>query len=106
MFRKRKVTSFICVDKTNNQKITKDSLYKKARRRGELDTGYHFLLTNAGTLTADRDIEAVAAHSFPNAEESIYILALTFNSHLSDAQRLIVNKLGRKYNAKIKEKEV
>lgn len=95
-WKKRTLTKTIYVVKANLKGATKETLYLKARRHGEFDTGYHYVLYNDGTLEADRPENAVAQWDFENYETSLYVLADT-TGKLSDAQHLILKTLNQQY---------
>ena len=95
-FKKRLTTTSIRVIKQPLNGLDKEALYKKARRQGEFDTGYHFIIHNDGTLEADRPIEAVAQWNFEEYESSLYVLADT-TGKLSDAQRLVLRGVAENY---------
>lgn len=95
-FKKRLTTTAIRLVKQNLNGLDKEALYKKARRQGEFDTGYHFIIHNDGTLENDRHIEAVAQWSFEDYESSLYVLVDT-TGKLSDAQRLVLRGIAEKY---------
>lgn len=93
MFRKREETLFIyIVLKELPKDFTKDSLFREARLRGELDTGYHFILHNTGILEADRDKDCVAQYDFPEYRTSLYVLAESIKGKLTDAQKIIIKR--------------
>ena len=102
-FKKRLCTISIRIVKQPLNGLTKEMLYKKARRNGEFDTGYHFIIHNDGNLEVDRPIDAVAQWNFEEYETSLYILADTVGK-LSDAQRLVLRSITEKYpDAKLLE---
>lgn len=87
--------------------LSQDKLYKLARRKGELDTGYHIILHANGDMEHDRDIDAVAMCDFPDYETSIYVLADAKDTkHLSDAQHAAIEFLEVTYSLPIKYVEV
>lgn len=102
-FKKRTITTSIRVVKQNLNGLDKEALYKKARRLGEFDTGYHFIIHNDGNLEEDRPIDAVAQWNFEEYETSLYVLADTAGK-LSDAQRLVLRGITEQYpDAKLLE---
>lgn len=94
MFKKREETLFIYIVLKDNlpKDFTKDSLFREARLRGELDTGYHFILHNTGILEADRDKDCVAQYDFPEYRTSLYVLAESIKGKLTDAQKIIIKR--------------
>lgn len=106
-FRQRATTEniYACVKPLGN--ATKDKLYKEARRAGELDTGYHIIIHNDGSVEYDRDINAIAQYDFIDNETSIYCLLDAKDiKHITDAQKVILEDLTRMYRIKIKYVEV
>ena len=97
-FRKRLYTDHIYVVKTDLNGATRDQLYKAARRAGELDTVYHYILHNDGTVEIDRQPNTcVAQYNFENANTSVYILADCKKGKLSDAQRIILVRISKEF---------
>lgn len=91
-FRKRTFTEWLAIVKKPLKGATKETLLSEARRLGEFDTGYHFIIHNDGSIEADRDIEAVAQWDFKDNATSIYVLCDTDGS-LTDSQRIAVSDL-------------
>lgn len=105
--RERTETNQICVVLRNLKGADKEKLFRDAYRRGELDTHFHFILSNTGLFEADRDIRAIAGYSLPECETSIYVLADVLNKNrLSDAQKHALNNLKARYSLPIKFVEV
>lgn len=97
-FKKRLSTDHVYVVKKFLNDATKDQLYKAARRAGELDTGYHYILHNDGSVEEDRQPNTcVAQYDFENANTSLYILADCKKGKLSDAQRLILASITKDF---------
>ncbi len=93
MFRKREETLFIyIVLKELPKDFSKDSLYRQARREGELDTGYHIILHNTGLIETDREQDCVAQYDFPDFDKSLYVLAESVKNKLTDAQKIIIKR--------------
>lgn len=103
-FKQRTTTSFIHVDMRNLKGANAEKLFKQARRCGELDTGYHYILNNTGIFEKDREEKAIAQHNFPDYDTSLYVLADTNNlGKLNDAQNAAMRYLyGRYPDAEIK----
>lgn len=102
-FRERPETTQICVVLRNLKGKKKADLFREAYRCGEVDTGYHFIMANNGLFETDREIKAVAGHSLPECENSIYVLADTLgHNKISDAQQFMLNELKRTYDVPIK----
>lgn len=102
-FRQRAATDHIYVAKQDTFGKSLWQLYCQARRKGELDTGYHYILRSDGTLEADRPTEAVAQWDFKDSETSLYVLAEA-KDKLSSAQHLTLTQLQEQYpNATICE---
>lgn len=95
-FKQRLTTTAIRLVKQNLNGLDKEALYKKARRQGEFDTGYHFIIHNDGTLEVDRPVDAVAQWDFEGYETSLYVLVDTIGK-LSDAQRLVLRSITDQY---------
>nr|DAR49133.1 MAG TPA: lysozyme [Bacteriophage sp.] len=91
-FKKRTCTDWLYIIKKPLNGATKENLVSAARRLGEFDTGYHYIIQSDGTIETDRDNEAVAQWDFPDNTTSIYILCDTTGS-LTDAQRIAVSDL-------------
>lgn len=104
-FKKRASTDYIYVVKKQLKGASLATLFKQARRAGEFDTGYHYLLHNTGEIEVDRaPADTVAQYNFPDNTVSLYILADCYNGKLSDAQRLILADIVKQYpNAEVKE---
>lgn len=104
-FKKRERTDYIYVVKKLLKGATLTSLFKQARRAGEFDTGYHYIMRNTGELETDRSpADTVAQYNFPDNTVSLYILADCYNGKLSDAQKLVLSDIAKKYpDAEIKE---
>lgn len=102
-FKQRTTTSFIHVDMRDLKGANAEKLFKQARRNGELDTGYHYILSNTGIFEKDREENAVAQHNFPDSDTSLYVLADTDKlNRLNDAQNAAMRYLYGKYpSAKI-----
>lgn len=96
-FKQRLTTTAIRVVKHPLKGVGKETLYKEARRRGEFDTGYHFILHHDGNLEVDRLETAVAQWDFEGYKTSLYVLADCPNGKLSDAQRLVLRSITEKY---------
>lgn len=103
-FKLRKETKYFCVVK---KLVCKDAaqLYKEARRRGDLDTGYHYIVDSLGNITTDRPSEAVAGWNLKDNEVSVYVL-VDANKKLNDSQKLVVHNLQNTYYPKTKYKEI
>lgn len=95
-FKKRLETLRIYLVIKDLQDATMSTLYKKARRDGNFDTGYHFVLFNNGLMEADRPIDCVADCNFENSESSIYIL-VDSKGKLSDSQKLALRDFMKSY---------
>ena len=86
--------------------LNRHKLYRMARRRGDFDTGYHYILQTDGTLEADREKTAVAGWNLQAADVSLYILADAPEGKISDAQRVIIRSIAAEYpNAEIIERD-
>lgn len=95
-YKQRQKTTQICVVLQNLKKAHKDKLLREAYKRGDLDTGFHFILYNSGLFDVDREITAVAGYLLPESENSIYVLADTMNeTKISDAQTAYLKELSR-----------
>lgn len=95
-FKKRLTTTSIRLVKQDLKGLDKEALYKKARRLGEFDTGYHFIIHNDGTVEIDRPVDAVAQWDFEGYETSLYVLMDT-TGKISDAQRLVLKNITDQY---------
>lgn len=95
-FKKRLDTKYLYLIHKDLQGKTLQQLYIEARRQGNFDTGYHFVLFNNGFLEADRNVECVADCTFENNEESIYVL-VDSQGKLSDSQRLTLREFLNNY---------
>lgn len=99
-FRQRVSTEYIHVDLKNLKGQGVDKLFKQARRDGEFDTGYHYILSNTGLFETDREEGAVAQHDYPDYDSSLYILADTDGlDKLNDAQNAALRDIYKKYPA-------
>ena len=99
-FKQRESTQFIHVDMKNLKGAGVEKLFKEARRNGELDTGYHIILSNTGLCETDREKGAVAQYNFPDANCSLYILADTGKiDKLNDAQNAALRQVLQDYPA-------
>lgn len=64
------------------------TVYKKARRAGEYDTGYHYYIERNGNINFDRSIDAVAQYDFKDNEISVYVLVDAVSPEdVTDAQK-------------------
>lgn len=54
-FKKRTCTNWLYIIKKPLNGASKDELVNAARRLGEFDTGYHYIIQNDGTLEKDRE---------------------------------------------------
>lgn len=93
-FKKRTCTNWLYIIKKPLNGASKDELVNAARRLGEFDTGYHYIIQNDDTLEKDRDEQAVAQWDFTENTTSIYVLCDT-TEKLTDAQRITVADLFR-----------
>lgn len=93
-FKERTETTQICVVLRNLKGKRKKELFRAAYRQGEVDTGYHFIVTNNGLFETDREIKAVAGYNLPECETSVYVLMDTLgHKKISDAQQYVLNEL-------------
>jgi hypothetical protein len=97
LFTQRNTTKFFHVVKKDNGGRTLKQLYKEARRLGELDTGYHFIVDRYGNIDADRPVEAVAGWELPDSDTSIYVLVDCKDKKLNDSQRVAILSLRESY---------
>lgn len=107
-FKQRLETEQICVvcRKFKNGE-TKADIYKQSRRFGGLDTGFHIIIYNTGLVETDREITAVAGRTMPYFDTSIYVLLDAPNkTHITDAQKLALERLTIQYDLPIKYIEV
>ena len=103
-FKKRLSTQFIYVVKKDVDNASAASLFTQARRQGEFDTGYHYILHKDGQIEVDRQPNCVAQYDFENANVSLYILADTNTGKLTDAQRHVLTSIYEKYtDAEVRE---
>lgn len=93
-FKKRTCTDWLYIIKKPLGGASKDALVNAARRLGEFDTGYHYIIQNDGTIEKDRDEQAVAQWDFTDNTTSIYVLCDT-TGNLTDAQRITIADLSR-----------
>ena len=91
-FKQRTCTDWFYIIKKPINGADKEALVNAARRLGEFDSGYHFIIQNDGTVEADRDVNAVAQWDFKDNTTSIYILCDT-SGNLTDSQRIAVSDL-------------
>ena len=96
-FNKRKETKYFHVILRNTCKTYKQ-LFNEARRRGELDTGFHYVVDALGLVVSDRPEDAVAGWDLTDANCSIYVL-VDAKKEMNDSQKLVVKKLYKKYSA-------
>lgn len=91
-FKKRTETQYITIEEKDCHKKDFAKLLKEARRQGEYDTGYHYIVDRHGVVTADRPIDAIAQYDFDVADKSIYIL-VDAPTEPQDAQIFACKKL-------------
>lgn len=92
IFKKREETKFLYVVKEDLKGAKKDTLFRNARKSGEFDTGYHFILSKTGILETDRDKECVAGWELQDNLVSVYVLADS-TGKLTDAQHAVIKEL-------------
>lgn len=99
-FRKRKTTDAMRVVIRDIHGADREQLYKKSRKIGDLDTGFHIVILSNGLVEFDRDIKAVASHRLPYNEESLYVL-VDATEKPNDAQRNSLTRLSIEYGLPI-----
>jgi len=90
-FRKRITTTKLIVNTLDTGCKSVGEYFCLCRKKGELDTGYHYFITEGGFIEADRNEEAIAGWNLPDNETSIYILVN--GKSCSDAQQVSLEEL-------------
>lgn len=96
-FKRRQETTQICIVVRDCKQVSLKRLYAEARRRGQLDTGFHIYIGRNGSIMYDRDINAIAQYNFPDNETSIYILCDSGTGKVTDAQKICIDELEELY---------
>lgn len=87
-FKKRKSTDAIVVVEQNIANAPVNDLRVQAKRLGDFDIGYHYVVYQDGCIGRGRDEDAPAGHTFPNCDTSIYVLVDIGNAgEVSDAAK-------------------
>lgn len=86
-FKEREQTEFISVHEVDLNGKTHADLVKEARKRGEFDVSYHYLVHDTGTIESGRDEKAIGGRMFPSYDSAVFILC-DINGHdkMTDAQ--------------------
>ncbi|GBG55179.1 hypothetical protein SPFL3102_03559 [Sporomusaceae bacterium FL31] len=101
MFIERKVTDTICLlhEATSGKPL--ETLWREARRKGELDVPFHFLVQASGVLETGRPLQAVAGRLYPRNESTVYILLdAKDNNTITDAQKKTLKEILKELKAK------
>lgn len=86
-FKEREQTEFISVHEVDMNGKTNDELVKEARKRGEFDVPYHYLVHDTGTIESGRDENAIGGRMFPSYDSAVFILCdLNGHDEMTDAQ--------------------
>lgn len=106
-FKERKSTDKIVVVKKNIANEPVKELRAEAKRMGDFDIGYHFVLYRDGYVGEGREATAPAGHRFPECDTSLYVLVDTGNvltNNISDLQKKELQKIQKMYpNAQMVE---
>lgn len=86
-FKNREQTEFISVHEVNLNGKTHRDMIKEARKKGEFDVPYHYLVHDTGSIETGRNEKAVGGRSFPSYDSAVFILCdLNGHDRMTDAQ--------------------
>ena len=101
-FKKRKKTLFFSVINRNENDKSFEDMFCEARREGEFDVEFHYLIHRDGKIDKGRDEDTIGGRRLPSNEVSIFIVVDVDKAHeRTDAQKVAVvrllDKLRKKY---------
>lgn len=97
-FKKRKSTDNIIVVERNIANAPVNDLRVEAKRLGDFDIGYHFVVYQDGAIGVGRQEDAPAGHNLPKCDTSLYVLVDIGNvGDVSDAAKKALDYIQRKY---------
>lgn len=86
-FKDRERTEFISVHEVNLNGKTHRDMIKEARKNGEFDVPYHYLVHDTGTIETGRKDTAVGGRNFPSYDSAVFVLCdLNGHERMTDAQ--------------------
>lgn len=93
-FKERRDTLFFTVINRNEHDKSFEDLFCQARREGEFDVDFHFLIRRSGKVEEGRAVDAIGGRNLPGNERSIFILVDVDEKHnRTDAQGQALVKL-------------
>lgn len=101
-FKERKSTDKIIVVQQNIANTSVKDLRAEAKRMGDFDIGYHFVVYTDGYVGHGREVTAPAGHRFPECDTSVYVLVDTGNdwkpgTDLFESQKKALKKIQSMY---------
>lgn len=91
--RKRKETLRLLIDLKDIGCETYMQYYRACRAGGEIDTGYHYFVSEQGNLETGREPQAIAGWHLPHNETTIAVIVMSPEGVLSDSQRCVLDIL-------------
>lgn len=106
-WKKRDATDYIYLVKRNLNNIDITALRNSYIRKGNLDTGYHYIIRRNGFVEHDRPEDAYAGWLFNDKDRSVAVLIdVSDTGNMTMATKKALAEIVKKYpKAKIKEVE-
>lgn len=83
----------ILVVEKNLENKTGDCLFREARRKGDFDVDYHFLVHRDGTIEEGRNVDAIGSFEINEEEDAVIIFVDLMQGKETDYQKDVLAEL-------------